>query len=289
MKKLFYYLKKNASVINALLLIILISLLIIDFGIYLTDKSIDILIALAAITSTFFLYLAFMESKKANDYNTSQPLFAEFEHQIEQFRILSKDDLLSDYTKDHINRHIKKGLLKDNGITFAKFIYQLKDLYKEITKTAVFNQYMGRLGFAKTTPAPNDKDDYIKIQIMTIIFHDIQISILLLFFNYRRIYKLYESINKSVLLKSQKQILYTRLDKLYPEYELISKAMIDQNPDLEEVICFNTFKIKDDVIERSSISFHEQMKNIYEDIMKIKTEGNYSSISYEDLMEIKPI
>ena len=284
-----YFLKKNVSIINTLLLIIIISLLIINFGILLSDKSIDILVALAAITSTFFLFLAFKESKKANDYNTSQPLFEEFDHQIEQFKAIAKDDLFSDFTKSYINRYIKKDLLKNNEITYSKFIYPLKNLYKEITKTAIYDQYMSKLGFAKSTLIPNDTDDIILVQSMTIIFQGIQISILLLFNNYKRIYRLYESIDKSVLFISQKQILFTRLDKLYQEYEIISKAMIDKDPELEKVISFNTFKIDNDLIDRFSINFHDQMKNIYDNIKKIKSDGNYISVPYEDLLDITPI
>src|SRR5450759_2743955 len=144
MKIIISWFLKNVPVLNTLLLLIGIALLIIDFGIYLTDKSVDILVAIAAISTTFFLFLAFRESKKANDYNISQPLFEEFEHQIEDLKLKSEEDLIGDFTKNYINHIIKDKLVKPHEFTFSKFIFPLKNLYSEISKTTLYNKYMER-------------------------------------------------------------------------------------------------------------------------------------------------
>lgn len=290
MKKFKDWFLKNVSVLNSLLLIIVLALLIIDFGIYLTDKSINILVAIAAIMASFFLFLAFRESKKANDFNISQPLFEEFNYQIENLKLKSEEDLLRDFTMNYINQHIKNKLVKPHDITFSKFIFPLKKLYTEIAQTTLYNQYMERLGFADSASLPDDEDTIDKLKSLTIIFQGIQISILYLFHNYIRISRLYKSIDQSILFKIQKQILFSRLDKLCSEYDIISTIMINNDEYYKQVICFNTFEVSEgQTVNRFSIKFHDQMKSIFEQIQLIKSGGKYNLNSYEDNIDLKPI
>jgi hypothetical protein len=290
MEKITSWFLKNVSVLNTLLILIVIALLIIDFGIYLTDKSIDILILMAAISSTFFLFLAFRESKKANDYNISQPLFEEFEHQIRDLKLKSEEDLFNDFTIKYINRYVKNELVEPHDFTFSKFIFPLKDLYTEIAKTTLFNQCIERLGLAESASIPDDKDTLDKVKSFTILFQTIQISVLYLYHNYARIFGLYKSIDQSILFKIQKQILFAKLDKLCSEYEIISTAIINKDEYYRQVICFNTFEITEgQKIIRFPIKFHNQMKNIFEKIQLLKTEGKYEQNSFQYKIDLKPI
>lgn len=283
MKGLRDWFLKYVSVLNAFLIINILTLIIIDFGINFTDKSIDILVAVAAIITTFFLFLAFRESKKANDFNISQPLFEEFNYQIENLKFKLEEDLLGDFTIDYINRYIRNKLIKPHDITFSKFIFPLRSIYLEISRNELYKQYMEKLVLSDRVALPDDEDICDKLKSQTIIFLDIQISILSLFHNYVRIFRLYRSIDQSLLLKLQKQILFSRLDKISTEYELISTIMDNNDVYYEQVICFNTFKVSDgETVNRLIISFHERMLFIYEQIQLIKTGGNYEVFSLED-------
>jgi len=289
MKRLLDWFLKYVSVINTFLLINIVALIIIDFGINFTDKSLNILFAVAAIVTTFFLFLAFRESKKANDFNVSQPLFEEFNYQIENLKFKLEEDLLGDFTINYINRYIKNKLIKPHDITFSKFIFPLRSLYNEISRNNLYMQYMEKLTLSNSVALPDDEDICDKLKSQTIIFQDIQISILYLFHNYVRIFRLYRSIDQSILFKLQKQILFSRLDKISTEYELISTIMNNNDVYYEQVICFNTFKVSDsETVNRFAIRFHERMLFIYEQIQLIKIGGNYELHSLEDSIELKP-
>jgi hypothetical protein len=279
MKKIISWFLRNVSILNSFLLINVIALLIIDFGIHLETASIEILLAIAAITSTFFLYLAFKESKKANDYNISQPLFTEFENHIEEQKSKAHENLFSEFTVNYLNRYIKKGLIEINETTYSNFTYPISKIYSEIIKTTLYNQYMSRLDYAESVSLLPDNRDLEDVQRFVIIFNDIHIGILHLLFNYNMILNMYNSINQSTLFKIQKEILFARLDVLCFEYDLISEAIKNDKPDYKQLINFKTFEIKEDnLVVRSSIEFSEHFMDTYKNIQQVKVKRENKQI-----------
>ena len=99
MKKIYNWLRsdlKSIGAVQIILIILIVPLYIIFLGDYLNSQAINILIALAAIVSTCFLYLAFRESKKANDLKRNEPVFENFKSEIVEIETKSKECIFSE-------------------------------------------------------------------------------------------------------------------------------------------------------------------------------------------------
>jgi len=93
----------NAFVI--ILIILIAPLYIIFFGKYLNEKTKNVLIAGAAITSTCFLYFAFKESRKGNELKTQEHFYTILEKQVTEVEAIAgkngQNDHLRPEQKDH--------------------------------------------------------------------------------------------------------------------------------------------------------------------------------------------
>jgi len=82
MKKILEFITKQILAILVLFFIVVIGLYIIEFAGYVSDKAERILTVFAAISSTFFLFLAFLESRKSNELKTQEHFYFELEKQV---------------------------------------------------------------------------------------------------------------------------------------------------------------------------------------------------------------
>ena len=91
MKRIIEWFLKNRFVISAFLSIVIIALLIIIFGVHIDVNSVNILLAFAAVVSTFFLFMTFWETRKANDIKIYEPVFDDLNKKvIEKLKYLQK-------------------------------------------------------------------------------------------------------------------------------------------------------------------------------------------------------
>lgn len=143
-KKAFNWIRKNIEEINVFLFIIIITLFIIHFGVKINQESIDILVSIAAVVGTFFLYLAFRQSKRSNDLIINEPVVNDFEKRLAQLeKRFSQRVIKSDIDADYFIKNFNYDELRIKQITYKNFETEFRDLVLSITNDEKYIKYVG--------------------------------------------------------------------------------------------------------------------------------------------------
>ena len=221
---------KNINSLGVVLIILIVPLYLIYFTIYLTDKTVNMLIAVAAVVSTLLLYLAFHESKKSNYLKIYESEFDRFDKEIRFFEERSKQKLFSATTDKLIESVFPESIEYLPYITYTNFASMeiLLKMIEDNKNNKCLQKMIWKVG--------NDgmlMDEYI-IMDESIIMESKQISILLKEINkgfsnlersYYNLVSLSYSIDNSSLLKEQKQLLFSRIKPNLDDYDKISNGI----------------------------------------------------------------
>jgi|WetSurMetagenome_2_1015567.scaffolds.fasta_scaffold00003_234 hypothetical protein len=233
MNKVSNWLRKHLTEILVFLLIIVIVLYIINFSEAISNKAVDIIVAISATFSTFFLFLAFRESKLSNELKINEPIL----NQIEK-KTLEKESKATQPVFIEYNRELNNPLLPTsvalNQSTYSNF---LRPLYQTLIDIQEDSGYMNLLKVVKTTNKPvvlSDRYTIDEASRYARAFRVLRLGIRALVYNYIEIYFIYDSINASSLPIQQKKYLYDRLDPISHDFFYFFKTKsIQESNDFE--------------------------------------------------------
>lgn len=236
MKTFSNWLKKGFNGISVLLIILIIPLYIIYFGKYINDKTVDILIAVAAIVSTCFLYLAFRESKKSNDLKISDVEYQYLDRLITEQESKANQCI---YSIDDINNicagfNIRPRTLKE--ITFSDFVYGINMVFRVIQTQEIYKKAMERLDGKLMATVPDDiiADDTLRFSSACSRVREAITEKIL--YNFVELFSLYKQVDSSSLIYFHKVLLINRLNSISTDYSDFNKT--DRDEETEDRISF---------------------------------------------------
>jgi len=205
------------SEFNALLYIFLISLFVIKYGIKIEKESTDILVSFAAIVSTFFLFLAFRESKKTNKISMFQTYYDELYDKISNIKNKIDNSSLNEDELVKTDKLLFMNFNLNGQVTPSNFIYYLIQIaykYTSYSELNIYNEKLDKCYVKKEVSKEICNDIYTLNLVISIIKQRISD----LTECYRRIAELMQEVDKSKLVIDQKQNLISKLHLLSKDY-----------------------------------------------------------------------
>ena len=217
---------QKVNYLNVLIIILIAPLYILYFGESISDKIVSILTSIAAIASTFFLFLAFKENRKSNKFKMVEYLYSELESKVIVAEKKAKDPVYTENTET-ICRELnfpKNDLMK---ITFSKFIWGISNLLSHLEKDLIYLKYK-KLTISNLKTKLND-ESMNEIKNIEFIVTGIWESLLNLTMYYKSLNQLYLSIDKFPIDIELKILLFERLKVLSPEYDSCASSFLKQD------------------------------------------------------------
>jgi hypothetical protein len=275
MKKFIDRLFKDFNSIIIILIILIVPLYIIYFGKYLDDKTVNILIAVAAIVSTCFLYLAFRESKKSNQLKIYEVEFSYLENRVREQEKKANERIFSSEDIEFINDIIplSRDLLKN--VTYSRFVHTLSAVFSTVEKDPTYILIKEKYGKNGHHFVPIDKNGSKIIELSSAL-EKLQMSIFRVASeSFMDIAILYKSIHYSSILKEQKELLINRLNRISADYSYLAKNKDKESEVLSVLKNFKNFEV----------TANGEINEV-----KIRNSGFldsffYESFGFEDIME----
>jgi len=212
MKKIYNWLRsdlKSISAFQIILIILIVPLYIIFLGDYLNSQTINILIALAAIVSTCFLYLAFRESRKANELKRNEPLFENYKNEIAELEAQSRECIFTEDALQFLSDQIKFKVDFLKMFTFGRFLSPFLRLFTLLNSNENYKNILNCIGDSKQACIDNGIS-----QDMGSALNKIYIAIIRLSSYYSKTHFLYSSIDRSEIDTKHKILLFEKLNDL---------------------------------------------------------------------------
>lgn len=206
------WLKEYLLVILVLLIIIVIGLYIIYFAESISSKAVNLITAVAAAISTFFLFLAFWQSKLSNDLKISEPYYKKIQKEINDIENKSKENAFSEPTIKLVSQEINYPEAKLRDFTPQNYAVSMLDLIAHIEDNTKYPIILDALINKKVIDSKNVSDeDYKGICRVLNRIRQYHASVMII---YTSIYMKYSEINNSDLNIRHKKFLFEKLDKL---------------------------------------------------------------------------
>lgn len=251
MKKFIHWFMKDYNSIGIILIILIAPLYIIYFGNYLNDKSVNILVAIAAIVSTCFLYSAFRESKKGNELKVYEVELQYLEKRVNKQEKISQEKLFSNSDIQYIERIIPGSHNILIRIQISRFVDSLSDLLTLIEKNPNYQEVFKKYSSNSSVLKSEDKNNIKIIELSTTLGKIQDRFIEVTFSNFMEKSNLYNSIHYSSILREQKELLVNRLNNVSWDFSIMTKYFDRDAPVLEKIKNFKLFRIKNDGINET--------------------------------------
>jgi hypothetical protein len=258
--------------ILVILLIIVIGLYIINYAESFSSKAVNLITSIAAAISTFFLFLAFRQSKLSNDLKISEPFFNKIVKEISDIENKSNENAFSDPSGKLVSQHINYSDIKIRDFTYQNFAVSLLDLITHIEDNTKYPIIIDSLLNKRALDIKDvTAEDYKGIRTVLDRIRFYHASFMLL---YTKIYMKYSEIHNSDLNLKHKKFLFEKLDKLCTSHDIIHD-IFRRNQD--SFAPFRDFKIistyDDDNVQITKLDYG-YLLNIYDRINEIKTKYN---------------
>ena len=224
MKRFFKWIKENINFILVFLLIIVIALYVIYFAESVSDKAVNLLLAIGAVVSTFFLFLAFRQSKLSNELKINEPFLQSIEKRVTDKETKAKQVVMVEFNKE-LGLALNMSHIGIEDLTFSNFLNPLYIALDQIQNNTIYSEFKKSLdGSDKPVTLLNrmDIDDAIKISSM---FKTLRRNIQAIVYNYMEIFFLYDDIHKSSLPVQQKIYFIGRLDDISQDFYYFFKPV----------------------------------------------------------------
>lgn len=242
---------KDYNSIGIILIILIAPLYLVYFSDYINDKSVNILIAIAAIVSTCFLYLAFRESKKSNKLKVYDVELQYLEKRVNEQEKISQEKLFSSSDIQYIASIFPSSHNILIRIQVSRFVDSLSDLLSLIEKHPYYQEILKKYPSNGSVLKLEDKNN-IKITELSTTFGKIQDRFIeVTFSNFMEKSNLYKSIHYSSILSEHKELFINRLNNVSWDFLVMTKYFDKDAPVLEKIKNFNVFRIKNDGINET--------------------------------------
>jgi hypothetical protein len=211
MKKIFVWFLNHLFEIIVLFIIIVIVLYIIYFAESISDKAEKIITAFAATATSFFLFLAFLQSKKSNELTINKPKFDYLENEVNEVLKKGDEEVLSQERIEYLVKVTKFPEPFLHLIIFNVFDNHLTAVLKFIKSNTNYQTYFDLLGqnvkvSLKDKPLLHDDANELSL-----VFQIIRACTLEIYLYYNSIYTTCKRIHTSLLEKKHREILIEKL------------------------------------------------------------------------------
>lgn len=201
---------KGVSIIQGIFIILITPLYVIFFSNYITEKAENIIVCIAAITSTIFLYLSFREARKANQLKKSDLIISDFQDEI----FKADKELSKPYFDVSEEQKYQFALLKN--ITFKKFTKDLRGFVKQIINDNDFLHCEMLLSNCDNYEF-NDNTSYNQIKSLLKCLVKVNYFIANLVLKEMEYLRLLKAIDSSNIETVHKEILMKNADNIYAD------------------------------------------------------------------------
>jgi hypothetical protein len=205
-------LKKNlgVTIIQGVLIILIAPLYIIYLSKYFNEKAESFLVAIAAITSTIFLYLSFREAKKANELKKSDLIISDFQNEI------NKTDVELSKIYFNISDDTRHPFILLKNISFKKFHNDLTKFIEQIIADTDFQQTQKLVSNCESFDV-NDDTKFQHIKNLTEHLSKLNFFIANFVIKEMEYLRLLKAIDSSYIESVHKEILMKNADNIFSD------------------------------------------------------------------------
>jgi hypothetical protein len=248
LKSVSKWLMKNLSSILIFTFIIILAVLIDIYGTDISTNTVNVIVAVAAGASTFFLYLTYKESKKSNDLIIYKSVFDELNNKVTEKILKANAQVFSNENSKYILETINSDNISVEFVTYSLFIFDIFDVITFIKTKTKYADYIKLLDNKESAVIPSKYISFTELNKQSLLINIIHNGIFLIIINYIEIYFIYNSIHTSSLHKSQKSLLINKLNsitdnELYYLIKAILNEPVSGDEDIQELYeCCNELK-----------------------------------------------
>jgi hypothetical protein len=238
MNKINKWVTEHSLFLIIILFICLIPLYIIYFNTKIDEKIlsiiVNVIVAVAAVVSTFFLYLAFKESKLSNILKITEPKFDLIEKKVIEQEAKAKEFLFTENQIKLINKTTKIPPKDLYQITYSTFMAEFAIIIKAIEANQDYIKCQKDLGSSSNYQFPPNLNPIIKVRIIEIATTQILVynAIQKINKNYaNNIFRIYSEIDYSNLHNEYKVFLTSRMNNVSFEISELYRIVFSENMD----------------------------------------------------------
>jgi hypothetical protein len=236
MNKIKNFLEKHQFVILFALIIAVTGLTILYVGENINENPTDVLISLAAIFSSIFLFLAFKETQRSNRIVICQKIYDEFWNRINNMEARMNLEVFDEKEIQQLSHiRISRNFRYNN---FSEYSFNILQIIKDrLVHYEVFSKRFNELLDEIDGQLTNLKNLIDEIEIINYKFYRYFGTILSL-------KEIHKDIDGSILEKEYKEILLRKLTSISSDYLQFGQKMND--PKSSELIFLKVPKLKSD-------------------------------------------
>jgi hypothetical protein len=189
----------------------------------------DILTAGASVASTFFVFLAFRQTKLSNELKISDAEYHYLDRIITaqetkaEICVFSSDDI------KYINSSIGINIKNLEAITYVFFIDGFNIVFRILGRNGVFKKSMEILDGKRTASMPDDELFAIDALRLSTVISRIRSTVTdKILYNFVELFSLYNQVHNSALIYSHKKLLINRLDAISTDYSAFNRTDLDE-------------------------------------------------------------
>jgi hypothetical protein len=186
----------------------------------------EIVTAVAAITSSFFLYLSFRENRKRLDILIHEPDFNILEKQVSEQEQKVNEEVFT-YKLNDITNPLNYPGENLKRIKYNDFCISIYGLFSHIQSLDSYKKCILLLN--NQDKVKLNWNDVPAAQRLSNALHTVELNISFLFDYYADLMFLFDSIEKSLIIRERKVSLFKRLNKLHREYSLLLEDYYNEN------------------------------------------------------------
>lgn len=285
MKKISEFISKHILAIQVLMLLVVIGLYIIEFSSYISEKAEKILTAFAAVSSTFLLFLAFLENRRSNELKTQEHFYFEVEKEVTEIeeRI---DHLVFSDTDYILQLDYPISIQKFNQIKYYKFIYGFKEIFEILEKDSDYN-YCKEI-ILNNTSVKIDSETSKRLQSINVLMTYLQRNIGNILTLYLEVVAMFNRIDKFNIEINLKKLLTARLNAILTEFDLINEGPNEYAEVANYLFEFKLFAIKNSSLTTKNASVLSNLRVFYSIMKPIREKYKDSSLQMDPYKAYKP-
>jgi hypothetical protein len=244
---------------------------------YITVK--DVLTAATAISSSFFIFLAFKETQKGNKLKINDKVYDYFKSDIEEILKRGDERLLLDESVDFINAICKYSKEILEKINCYNFDYHFSRILKLTMKDSDYITLIKYLGENFTKQLPTNSLTFPTGENLSWLYQRLSLCTSSVYYYYKNMYETCERIHESSLEISHKEILIEMVLQNNGNFYEFCKRLINGSEETKLLQNFIAFKSNKGELQAYLFFNFDQFIDVYnnmESLSKIyfPPEGN---------------
>jgi hypothetical protein len=234
---------------------------------YITVK--DVLTAATAVSSSFFIFLAFKETQKGNKLKINDKVYEYFKNDIDEILKEGDERLLHDDSVDFIYSVCKYSKDMLQRINCYNFDYHFSEIIKLTMKDNEYLTLIKYLGENFTKQLPVNSPTFPNGELLSWVYQRLSLCTSSVYYYYKNMYETCERIHESSLEREHKEILIEMVLQNNGNFYEFSKRLINNSEEVKLLQNFIAFKSNKGELQAYIFFNFDQFIDVYDNMERL--------------------